>query len=156
MSFSAEEKSLHRYQLCYRLRTHHWTSCSQLWGTSDDNPQWSHRQQTHHGTPVGGILFIIKFNKHNLNHILQINTRTMLGITFFISTVQSSRGWSRRIRVVFGPGSGGVVLCLCELWVWFLCVYGKSMYLYIVLGGYLRILVAPSVQSCCTLWISAW
>ena len=28
-------------------------------------------------------------------------------------------------------------------------------YLYIVLGGYLRILGAPSVQSCCTLCISA-
>ena len=34
------------------------------------------------------------------------------------------------------------------------CVDGRSRYLYIVLGGYLRILGAPSVQSCCTLWIS--
>ena len=30
-----------------------------------------------------------------------------------------------------------------------------SRYLYIVLGGYLRILGASSVQSCCTLFISA-
>ena len=31
----------------------------------------------------------------------------------------------------------------------------RSRYLYIVICGYLRILGAPSVQSCCTLWISA-
>ena len=48
-----------------------------------------------------------------------------------------------------------VVLCLCVLWVWILCVDGRSRYLYIVLGGLLRILGAPSVQSCCTLTISA-
>ena len=35
------------------------------------------------------------------------------------------------------------------------CVYGRSRCLYIVLGGYLRILGAPIVQSCCTLPISA-
>ena len=34
---------------------------------------------------------------------------------------------------------GGVVLCLCELGVWILCVDGRSRYLCIVLGGYLRI-----------------
>ena len=34
-------------------------------------------------------------------------------------------------------------------------VYGRSRYLYFVLGGYLRILGAPSVQSCCTLSMSA-
>ena len=51
--------------------------------------------------------------------------------------------------------SDGVVLCLCELLVRIICVDGKSRYLYIVFGGYLRILCAPSVQSCCTLWISA-
>ena len=50
---------------------------------------------------------------------------------------------------------GGVVLCLCVLFEWILCVDGRSRYLYIVLGGYLRILDAPSVQSCCTLSISA-
>ena len=50
---------------------------------------------------------------------------------------------------------GGVVLCLCELWVWIHCVDGRSRYLYIVLGGYLCILGAPSVQSCCTICISA-
>ena len=32
---------------------------------------------------------------------------------------------------------------------------GRSRYLYIVLGRYLRILGTPSVQSCCTLFISA-
>ena len=50
---------------------------------------------------------------------------------------------------------GGVVLCLCVLSVWIHCVYGRSRYLYIVLVGSLRILVARSVQSCCTLSISA-
>ena len=35
------------------------------------------------------------------------------------------------------------------------CVYGRSMYLYIVLGGYLHILGAPSVHSVSTLSISA-
>ena len=49
------------------------------------------------------------------------------------------------------------MLCLCELRVWILCVDGSSRYMYtcIVLGGYLLILGAPSVQSCCTLSISA-
>ena len=49
-------------------------------------------------------------------------------------------------------GSGGVVLCLCEVGVWILCVDGRSRYLCIVLGGCLHILGAP----CCTLWISAF
>ena len=35
----------------------------------------------------------------------------------------------------------------------FLCVDGKSRYLYIVINGYLRILCTPSDQSCCTLSI---
>ena len=39
-------------------------------------------------------------------------------------------------------GWGGVILYMC-------------VYLYIVLGGYLRILGAPIVQSCCILSISA-
>ena len=34
---------------------------------------------------------------------------------------------------------GGVVLCLCEVRVWILCVDGRSRYLCIALGGYLRI-----------------
>ena len=51
------------------------------------------------------------------------------------------------------PGSGGVVLCRCESG--FSYVYGRSRYLYSVLGGYLRILDAHIVQSGCTLWISA-
>ena len=49
-----------------------------------------------------------------------------------------------------GPGSGGVALCLYELLVWILCIDGRSRYLYIVLGRYLRIIGAHSVQSCCT------
>ena len=32
-----------------------------------------------------------------------------------------------------------MVLCLCELGVWIHCVAGRSSYLCIVLGGYLRI-----------------
>ena len=38
-----------------------------------------------------------------------------------------------------GLGSSGVVLCLCEVLVWILCVDGRSRYLCIVLGGYLHI-----------------
>ena len=34
---------------------------------------------------------------------------------------------------------GGVVLCLCDVRVWIRCVEGRSLYLCIVLGGYLRI-----------------
>ena len=56
---------------------------------------------------------------------------------------------------MLGPGTGGVGLCVCELCVWIFCVDGRSMYLYIVLGGYLVILGAHIVKSCCTLWISA-
>ena len=37
----------------------------------------------------------------------------------------------------------------------YVCVDGRSRYLYIVIGGYLRILGAPSVQSCFTLSRSA-
>ena len=48
-----------------------------------------------------------------------------------------------------------VVQCLCELRVRILCVDNRSRYMYIVLGGYLRNLCARSVQSCCTLSISA-
>ena len=47
------------------------------------------------------------------------------------------------------------MLCLCVLRVWIICVYGRFRYMYVVLGGYTRILGAPSVQSCCTLSISA-
>ena len=53
-----------------------------------------------------------------------------------------------------GLGYGGVELrhahVRCESGI-----SDKSRYLYIVPGGHLRILGAPSVQSCCTLWISA-
>ena len=61
-------------------------------------------------------------------------------------------GWE---WVGVGPGSGGVGLCPCELRVQILCVNDQSRIMYIVLGGYLRILGAPSVQSCCILLISA-
>ena len=47
------------------------------------------------------------------------------------------------------------MLYICVLWVWIICVDGRSRYLYIVLGGYLRILGAPNVPSCCTLSIYA-
>ena len=42
---------------------------------------------------------------------------------------------------------GWVVLCLCELCVRIICIYGRSRYLYIVLGRYLHILSAHNVQS---------
>ena len=35
------------------------------------------------------------------------------------------------------------------------CVNDRSRYLYNVIGGYLRILGAHNIQSCCTYWISA-
>ena len=53
-------------------------------------------------------------------------------------------------------GLEGWCYVLCELWVRIICVDGRSRYLYIVLGEYLRILGAPSVQSCCTLSISTY
>ena len=58
--------------------------------------------------------------------------------------------WTAWARVCLG----GVVLCLC--YESGFCVDGRSRYLCIVLlCGYLHILGAPSVQSCCTLLISA-
>ena len=60
-------------------------------------------------------------------------------------------GWQCWARV----WKGGVVLCLCELRIWIICVDGRPMHLYIVLGGYLHIFGALRVQSCCTLSISA-
>ena len=62
--------------------------------------------------------------------------------------VLGESGWAAWAR------EGGVVLCLCGLSL-DLCADGRSIYLYIVLGGFLRILGAPSVQSCCTLSLSA-
>ena len=62
-------------------------------------------------------------------------------------------GWV--VVLVQGLEWGGVVvLWLFMWWVWIPCVDGRLRYLYIVLSGYLRILGAPSVQSCCTLSIS--
>ena len=52
-----------------------------------------------------------------------------------------------------GLGEWGVVMYVCVL-TFFFCVDGRSRYLHIVLGGYQRILGAPSVQSCYTLSIS--
>ena len=54
-----------------------------------------------------------------------------------------------------GPGSWrmGGVMYVCVVSLESLC-RGRSRYLYMVLGGFLRILGAPSVQSCCTLSIS--
>ena len=40
----------------------------------------------------------------------------------------------------------------CE---WILCVDGRTRYLYIVFVGYMHIIDAPSVQSCCISWIFA-
>ena len=51
-----------------------------------------------------------------------------------------------------GLGGWGGVMYVCVV---SLCVDGRSRYLYIVLGGVLCILGAPSVQSCCTISISA-
>ena len=45
----------------------------------------------------------------------------------------------RCVCVWLGVWRGGVVLCLYEVRVWILCVDGRSRYMYIVIGGYLRI-----------------
>ena len=57
----------------------------------------------------------------------------------------------------FGLCGGEWVVLSVRVWAWdgvcvcceygFLCEYGRSMYLYIVLVGYLRILGVPCVQS---------
>ena len=47
------------------------------------------------------------------------------------------------------------MLCLCVLLVWILCVDGRSRYLYIVLGGFLRILlhlIDICFLTCSCLW----
>ena len=74
-----------------------------------------------------------------LNHACRAFTRCM----------KSTNAWTR-------VGTGGVMLYICGVWVWILCIDGRSRYQCIVLGGYLQIWGAPSVQSCCTLWISAF
>ena len=54
------------------------------------------------------------------------------------------------------PGRVDWFLCLCVLRARIHRLDGRSRYLYIVQGGYLRsILCASSIQSCCTLSISA-
>ena len=58
-----------------------------------------------------------------------------------------------------GPGSGRVgwcYLCVCCESGLSVLLAGPGPGLYVVLGGFLRILGAPSVQSCCTLSISAF
>ena len=55
--------------------------------------------------------------------------------------------------VGLGQRGWGGVMSVCVVSLDYLCC-GRSMYLYIVLGGFLHILGAPSVQSCCTLSIS--
>ena len=56
-------------------------------------------------------------------------------------------GWYRwGVGRGLGPSSGGVVLCLCELWVRIICVDGRSRCLYNVLGAaYLRIIGTPRI-----------
>ena len=48
--------------------------------------------------------------------------------------------WSRwGVGRGLGPGSVGVVLCVCEVRVCIFCVDGRSRYMCIVFDGYLRI-----------------
>ena len=60
--------------------------------------------------------------------------------------------WAAWVRGLRGVGWCYVCVC-CESELFMLM--GRSRYLCIVLGGFLRILGAPIVQSCCTLSISA-
>ena len=67
------------------------------------------------------------------------------------------QSWRNRGEWDMCFGCGGVGGSGDVAWakVWIICVDGRSRYMYIVLGGYMRILAAPIVQSCCTLSISA-
>ena len=47
-----------------------------------------------------------------------------------------------------------MVLCPCVLGVWIICVDGRSRCLYIVIGGYLRILRAPYRYLLANLYLS--
>ena len=49
---------------------------------------------------------------------------------------------------------GWVVLCLCESGLYVLMA-GPGICIFIMVDGFLHILGAPSVQSCCTLSIPA-
>ena len=55
-----------------------------------------------------------------------------------------------------GLGQGLEEWCYVCVILEILCVDCRSRYLYIVLDGYMRISGASSVQSCCTLSISAF
>ena len=78
---------------------------------------------------------------------------TGLGLCF----INSGGTWGSAIcvewlgRLGHGLGGWGGVLSVCV--VSLNSVDGRSRYLYFVLGGYMHILGAPSVQSCCTLSI---
>ena len=58
-------------------------------------------------------------------------------------------GWAARARLWEGGAKSVFVVILDS------SIHGRSRYLYIMLGGYMRILGAPSVQSCYTLSIAA-
>ena len=74
-----------------------------------------------------------------------------ISLTFTAGSVCLCGVCSHAVVLGLGPGSGMMGWC----YVCVSCVDGRSRYLYIVLGRYLRILGAPSVHSCCTLSISA-
>ena len=61
-------------------------------------------------------------------------------VCVWVAVVYVGSGWGLGLAL---EGMVGVI----SVWVWFICVYGRSRYL--------RILGAPSVQSCCTLSVSA-
>ena len=84
--------------------------------------------------------------------ILEKQSEIGICVCVFVAAVRVLLG---EVGGRLGPGSKRVVLSLCLLPVWILCVDGRSRHLYVVLDGWLRILGAPSVQSCCTLSISA-
>ena len=89
-------------------------------------------------------------------------------IGFGIYQSCGNRGSVGRVSVYGLRGVGGDWVWLgtgCRIVGWcFICASCESglfvykagpRYMYIVLGGYLRILGAPNVKSCCTLSISA-
>ena len=82
--------------------------------------------------------------------ILEEQGENGICVCFWLQCGVGGSGWVAWARV----WEGVVSLSLRLLCFWIICVDGRSRYLYIALSGYLRILGAPSVQSCCTISIS--
>ena len=77
----------------------------------------------------------------------------LIELVEYVRCVWLGAAWVGGVLIVFlcfGCGGVGGKGAWTRVWcyVCIICVDGRSRYLYIVIGGYLRILGAPSVQSC--------